>query len=271
MHTETKQIPVSKEVQKQKDKIIRFLALFNQIDKHLDKILGEEKFLPYNEKIKRILHERTYISWFVRLHQYQLKYFGEIRNQITHGIKLNGHNYIIPTDYAMDQLERYAAAIKKPPRCSEIFGKKVFSVNGNDTLWEVIQEIKKNRYTHIPVYDDHHHFLGILLLNELLIWIFDHSNTFWVQEIDQFEDTSDITTWKNKKVKDLQLFNDRKHILFVHKNKNIYEIDEIFTSRKMKNKELSIVLITDSGHPDELARGIITPSDVAIIDSFVMH
>ncbi len=41
--------------------IVDFLALFNQIDKHLDKILGEEKFLPYNEKIKRLVHEQTYI------------------------------------------------------------------------------------------------------------------------------------------------------------------------------------------------------------------
>lgn len=254
----------------QEKRIVEFLALFNQIDKHLDKILGEDKFLPYNEKIKRILHERTYISWFVKLHQYQLKYFGEIRNQITHGIKLNGHTYIIPTDYAMKQLKRYAAAIKKPPKCIEIFGKEVFSVRGDDTLWEVIHEIRKNKYTHIPVYDDHHNFLGMLLLNELLIWIFEHSHTLNTTK-DSEKNTESIEDWKKKKIKDLQLFNDRKHILFVHRNKNIYEIDEIFTNRKMKNRDLSVVLITNNGHPNEMAKWIITPSDIAIIDSFVMH
>ncbi len=105
--------------------------------------------------------------------------------------------------------------------------------------------------------------MGILHLNELLIWIFEQSKIF--------SDEASIQDWKQKKVKELQLFTDRKHILFVHKKKNIYEIDEIFTNRKMKNTDLSVVLITENGHPNEEALGIITPSDIAIIDSFVMH
>jgi len=37
------------------DPIILFLALFNSIDKHFDKVLGQDKFLPFNEKVKRII------------------------------------------------------------------------------------------------------------------------------------------------------------------------------------------------------------------------
>jgi len=37
------------------DPIILFLALFNSIDKYFDKVLDQDKFLPFNEKVKRIV------------------------------------------------------------------------------------------------------------------------------------------------------------------------------------------------------------------------
>ena len=36
------------------ENIISFLAYFNEIDKHFDKVLWEDGFSPYNEKIKKI-------------------------------------------------------------------------------------------------------------------------------------------------------------------------------------------------------------------------
>ena len=44
------------------DGIISFLAFFNEIDKHFDKILNEEGFSPYNEKLKKIAEGNYSIS-----------------------------------------------------------------------------------------------------------------------------------------------------------------------------------------------------------------
>jgi hypothetical protein len=44
------------------DGIISFLAFFNEIDKHFDKILNEEGFSPYNEKLKKISEGNYSIS-----------------------------------------------------------------------------------------------------------------------------------------------------------------------------------------------------------------
>lgn len=55
--------------------IISFLAFFNEIDKHFDKILGEEGFSPYNEKLKKIAEGNYSITGFVRKHLYQLRNF----------------------------------------------------------------------------------------------------------------------------------------------------------------------------------------------------
>ena len=62
-------------MEQKRDPIIDYLAYFNQIDKHFDKVLDLDAFLPYNEKIKRIIHGDQAISWFVNLHKYELKFF----------------------------------------------------------------------------------------------------------------------------------------------------------------------------------------------------
>jgi hypothetical protein len=110
-------------------------------------------YLPYNEKLKRIISSKYTISWFIKIHQFQLRYFGEIRNQITHGIKLDGHTYVYPSPYAIVQLAKYADSIKSPPRCIDIFGKPVFVCNETDRLERIIQIMQENNYSHIPVYD----------------------------------------------------------------------------------------------------------------------
>jgi hypothetical protein len=111
-------------------------------------------YLPYNEKLKRIINSHYTISWFIKIHQFQLRYFGEIRNQITHGIKLDGHTYVYPSPYAITQLAKYADSIKSPPRCIDIFGKPVFICKQSDKLETVIQAMQKNNYSYIPVYND---------------------------------------------------------------------------------------------------------------------
>ena len=45
---------VAEIIPSQEEGIVSFLAFFNEIDKHFDKVLNEEGFSPYNEKLKKI-------------------------------------------------------------------------------------------------------------------------------------------------------------------------------------------------------------------------
>ena len=65
----------SLEHQQEQVRVMRYLSLFNEIDKHFDKVLGNERFLPYNDKIKQIIQGKYSISWFVKIFQNDLKYF----------------------------------------------------------------------------------------------------------------------------------------------------------------------------------------------------
>ena len=130
-----------------------YLSLFNEIDKYFDKVLGNEKFMPYNDKIKQIIQGQYPISWFVRMYQNVLKYFWELRNIISHGLKVDEYIYAIPTQKAIDKLSDFADKIVSPPLCIEYFRKEVHSVQISDSVKDLLEAIKTYGYTYIPVYD----------------------------------------------------------------------------------------------------------------------
>jgi hypothetical protein len=151
-----------KEKQAEQARVMEFLSLFNEIDKHFDKVLGTEKFLPYNDKIKQIIQGRYPISRFVKIFQNDLKYFGELRNHISHGLKVDEYIYAIPTQRAIDTLADFVDKIVKPPLCVEYFTKKVYTVHLQDSLAQLLTAMKKYQYTHIPVYSASDVFLGVV-------------------------------------------------------------------------------------------------------------
>ena len=242
------------------DPIIIFLALFNSVDKYFDKILWQEKFLPFNEKIKRVVQWKYYVSWFVKLHQYQLRYFGELRNFITHGIKIENRSMVIPSEHAIEKMRQLKKWILRPPFCIEVFAKKVFICNINDKLKDIIPQIKKNYFTHVPVYDNFDRFIWVLTSESILYRLAEN-----------FDE-------KSKKIcmNDLNIWNiptkfNSDNYMFVNKKTNIFEIDKIFSERKFQKKRLWAIFITENGKNTEKILGMITSSDIAIIDSYIIR
>lgn len=247
---------IAEQYDKKPDLIMQFLALFNQIDKHLDKLLWLDIYLPYNEKLKRVINGNYSVSWFIKLHQFQLKYFGEIRNQITHGIKLDGHTYVYPSHYAISQLARYADSIKKPPRCLDIFGKPVFTCKNTDKIDMIIRAMQENNYSHVPVYDENKQYIGTISESDILDWLSKNIT---------------INSLKSVKAWDIVKEDEKNYIMFVSKKVNVYEIDEIFTIKKQNNQKLWAILITENGKKNEHLLWIITAWDTALVDTYVIH
>jgi hypothetical protein len=138
-----------------------YLSLFNEVDKYFDKILGTEKFLPYNDKIKQIILGQYPISRFVKLFQNDLKYFGELRNHISHGLKVDDYLYAIPTQKAIDKLSDFVDKIVAPPLCMEYFRKNVACVQISDPFSTLLHVMKTEHYQVVPVYDGKT-FLGVV-------------------------------------------------------------------------------------------------------------
>jgi len=239
--------------------IISYLAYFNQIDKHFDKLLGLDNFLPYNEKIKRITQMNFPISWFVNLHKYELKFMWELRNHITHGIKLDGHNYAVPSNYALTKIQHIAEQIKNPPSCISLFEKNVYTANQNSLLVDILPVMTKYSYTHIPIYSEQRHFVGVLTEHNICERLSSHIQTLQKTSIDTVC------------VADIQIETEPYTYAFVSWERNIYEIDELFSKRKSQHNRIGAIFITHHGDPKEKILGVITSWDIAIVDSYILH
>lgn len=243
--------------QPSEDTIISFSAFFNEIDKHFDKILDEEGFSPFNEKLKKIAEGRYPISNFVKKHQYQLRYFGELRNFITHSVRNYGKSFAVPTPVAIEKLARYAEIIKSPAKVIDVFRSDVFVAKTSDYLKDILPLMKAKNYTKIPVYNDAGTFVGVLSENRLLHWLSDVL-------INQ-----DYLNLNLLKIEHLRLKPNGQNYAFVASDMTIYEVDTLFSDKKLNGERFAVAFITENGNPEEEILGIISSSDVNVIDHYL--
>jgi len=243
----------------EQSRVMQYLSLFNEIDKHFDKVLGTDKFLPYNDKLKQIAEGKFPISRFVKLYRNDLKYFGELRNHISHGLKVNEYIFAIPTEKAIEKLSNFVEKVVEPPLCVEFFKKEVYSVSTNDLFKDLLSSMKKKGYTYVPVYDLKEKFLGIVTESGILQWLSDQMLD------DNFLDLTKV------RIEHLPISTSSKDYIFVSAHTNIYQADEIFSQRKMKGRGLGAMFITQNGTSDEKIIGIISGNDVALLDDFMMQ
>ena len=238
--------------------VMRYLSLFNELDKYFDTLVETDRFMPYNDKLKQISEWKFAISWFVRLHLSELKYFGELRNHIAHGLKVDEYLYAIPTDRAINKLSEFIEKIVEPPLCIDYFRKEVYSVHLWDKVSEVLKNIKSDGYTYIPVYNDEEEFLWVITESGILQRIAN-------EMLDQnFIDLSKV------RVEHLHISTAIKDYMFVSSNINMYQDDEIFTMRKRKWKWLGAMFITKNWTSKEKIIWMMSGNDIALIDDFVM-
>ncbi len=242
--------------QEEQDRVMKYLSLFNEIDKYFDKVLGTERFMPYNDKIKQIIQGHYPISWFVKMFQNELKYFGELRNNISHGLKVDEYIYAIPTQTAIDKLSDFADKIVSPPLCIEYFRKEVHSVQYTDSLKDLLIAIKEYGYTYIPVYN-----------GEKFLWVVTESGILQrLAEVMLEENYIDLS---KARIEHLPISNSNKDFVFASSNINIYQADEIFTSKKKKGRGLWALFITKNGTSAEKIIGMISGNDLALMDDLV--
>ena len=238
--------------------VMRYLSLFNELDKYFDTLVETDRFMPYNDKLKQISEWKFAISWFVRLHLSELKYFWELRNHIAHGLKVDEYLYAIPTERAINKLSEFIEKIVEPPLCIDYFRKEVYIVHLWDKVSEVLKNIKSDWYTYIPVYNDEEEF----------IWVITES---WILQriANEMLDLNFIDLSKVR-VEHLHISTAIKDYMFVSSNINMYQADEIFTMRKRKWKWLGAMFITKNWTSKEKIIWMMSGNDIALIDDFVM-
>lgn len=233
-----------------------FLALFNTIDKYFDQILHQDAFLPYNEKLKRLSNGDSHIAHYVSLHYYNLKFLWELRNHITHGIKLDGKSYATPSIHAIKKCEYHLKVLTSPPQVGHIFTKEVFIAKTTDLLTDILPIMQKKGYTHIPLYDK----------KDTFIWVLTESAICYRLGKQLTQSSLDLETVH---LAALPITHKSQDYRFFSQEDSIYKLSQRYHKNKAVSHRWSVAFITATWNEKELLTGIVTWWDIGLLDQFL--
>lgn len=201
-----------------------FLAYFNQIDKYLSHTLWLKKYVPYHERITMISTGKLSISRFVQQFEDKLRYFGDLRNQLVHGFRLDNRHYLIVSDHAIDQITSIHDELTKPKTVADVYTQQVIIAQEDYTIADVLLVMKKEHLKYMPV-----------MQGASLQWVLSFQDI-----IARLVDQPKIDTTKTTLLDiDVNVYAEYVHI---SSDQSIYEIQTVFAD----HTDVEILLITQT-------------------------
>ncbi|MDR0461793.1 MAG: CBS domain-containing protein [Christensenellaceae bacterium] len=177
----------------------------------------------------------------------------DIRNLLDHkGLAVGGFA-VDPSDAIIKFLNDFCDYFERADKIDKIWipRQKVFSAVLEDNVKSVMQVMKDNAHTHIPVFE-----------NNALIGIFSETVLFDYFFNEGIIEINDKTTLKDFS-KYLPLTNHSTEVFaFISKHKSPYELKNLFEQSFSHNKRLAMVFVTENGKETESILGIVTAYDI---------
>lgn len=212
--------------------------------------------MPFNEKITIVSEKHLPVSNFVRLYQNKLRYFGDLRNQLVHGFRLENKHYLLVSDHAVHEIQTMYEELRDPTPVAKAFGRDVYTCKMSDMLRDVIIIMKEELNTHVPVYNDDGQFVEMISESTIAYWL-----------ADQIGDDGEVHL-EQVRIVDVHLENTNDLFVFVDKNMSIYQIEALFAENVQAKKRLWAVFVTENGDADEEIIGIVTWMDIPKLSDY---
>ncbi len=235
-----------------------FLSYYNDIDKYFTKLLELDKYVPFTERVAAIVAGTFPVSAFVKHVEDKLRYFGDLRNQLVHGFRLDHRHYLLVSDHAIAEIKRIWEELKAPTSLVTIFGWETVRCHENERLSVVLARMKQQQKSHLPVYSAQDVFLGML-----------SESTIAYRLADVIGETEDMAVRKDVMIGDIHLANTNDRYVFVAESLSVYEVDALFWQEKEHQKRLGAVCVTQTWSQDEEIRCVITALDLPKINAYM--
>ena len=229
----------------------RFINAYNQIDYAIRVQHNFKRSMSFSDIIRRAVP----LNYLVRKYEDELIDYGRLRNAIIHR---SNDEFVIaePHDDVVNKIEKIAKQITTPPIALDVIcHKDVLCVQNDVSLKDVIELIASSEFSNIPVYKEGE-LIGIAngqrILDNLGKTLSEgksldaHIEEKTIEEILKPEMTT-------------------KYYEVVKADATIEQVLNIFYS----NRKIIAVLVTKSGTLKELPLGIITSSDVVVMNNIL--
>ena len=230
------------------DKVQRFELAFNRIHarlKELSKGSNRDRFID-------LLQENKDKYSAFRYHFYKLKQYAKLRNAIVHEEVEDGYYIAEPHISVVEDIEKISESVYHPPKVLDLASKPVVFLHVQTPMEQVLQLISKHEYSQYPVYEEQR-FKGLITEGGVAKWLADH-----------IHESFDVI--KRCCASDILEIEKKRNVAFMKKDKDIYELENLFEQFSKKRLKLEAVIITETGDQHEKPIGIVTAWDLLLID-----
>ncbi|MGV9766449.1 CBS domain-containing protein [Micromonospora tulbaghiae] len=147
----------------------RFLAAFNDIEKHIRGILRASN----GDGFAQLAREYADKKRLPAHHRSALLAFAALRNAISHERYYGGRPIAEPVEAVVQEIERLRRQLLEPPRALTALGSaRVCVIQPDDAIGAALDHVRTLGYSQLPVYDGDS-YVGVLTTNAIARWLAD--------------------------------------------------------------------------------------------------
>ncbi len=239
-----------------KNETDKFIDLYKELEylikQECNKIGIEAK---ETDSLNYLINKLSKKNNLIKKHKEDLNFIRKVRNINWHE-KDKEYRYVAcPSPTTTNTLQNIINEIKNPPFVvnSKMMIKKkdIFYKTINSSIFETIKTMSEKLYTHVPIFDGDN-LVGIFSENTLLD-IVRLNKRMILDENTNFSTIRDALKIENHSM---------ETFIFISKNKNIYDVENLFKNYFSMHKRIGCVFVTANGKKEENILGMLTAWDV---------
>ncbi|MCW3843701.1 CBS domain-containing protein [Micromonospora yasonensis] len=227
----------------------RFLAAFNEIEKHIRASLRADN----RDGFAQLAREYADKKRLPTPHKSALLAFAALRNAISHERYYGGRPIAEPVEAVVQEIERLRQQILEPPRALTVLGSaKVCVVHPDDPIGAALDYVRTLGYSQLPVYDGDS-YAGVLTTNAIARWLADQltKNTGIAEE----EPVSHV----------LKFAEPGEDAVLVPRAITVVEAIDRLSRERQAGYLSTALIITEHGRRTDKALRLVTPYDLPVL------
>lgn len=229
-----------------------FIEVYNEIDHYMRQLMGVDERISHTVLIDDIY--RNHKNSIISRYRNELKTYAKLRNAIVHNPRKEGKTIAEPHKSIVEEYEKILNTIKNPPKALDKLGvrlEKLYSVDYDDSLLGILDEMDKNNFSHVPILEDKV-LKGVFSENTLFSYIVKNREIIIDEEL-KLSEVEEYTYFSG---------HSSERFEFMKASSNVFDVIDKFKYDNDKDKKLAAVFITHNGRKNEKVLGMINAWDI---------
>lgn len=234
------------------------IAIYNEIDSFLRQQYKSDKYADHSFLVQEVSRTNAVVARY----QQELRAMAQLRNSIVHNpLSVVAQPIASPHPEIIKKYRAIKDAMLNPRTALSIAipAHNIYTASLNSNLGEVLKEMNKNIYTHVPIIKENQ-MVGIFSENSLLSYLAESGEVIITNDM-TIGDLADYLPLASHQGECFE---------FLPRRASLGQVFEVFNKAIHKHQRVGMIFITEHGQPGERPLGIITAWDLASPD-FELH